>query len=238
VWKTPLLVLGLSLVTLQGCGEPGRVGPEGPPGVNGDPGPIGSDGVGGADGDAGTGGPSSQPSETGGSRIKARYTTTTYASSDGAKQVSKYFAGWFDAQRNEPCSVAVGADGTNRCLPASGASYYYLDAGCNQLALMWTNSVPACGAPAGIPPKYATETVVANGCYSAHIRVVGPKLTTGTYYMRAETGACYGPYAAPANTALTAMVAAAIEYRERTSARAARRRRARRGEIRLHPIHT
>jgi hypothetical protein len=53
-------------------------------------------------------------SETSGSRLVARYTTTTQVGADGAQQVTKTFAGWFDTQRNEYCYPTLASDDQQR----------------------------------------------------------------------------------------------------------------------------
>jgi hypothetical protein len=137
-------------------------------------------------------------SETNGSRIVARYTTTASVSADGAQQVTKSFAGWFDTQRNEPCSVTLAADGQQRCLPEAVPfldryeSYYFSDAACTKPVVrmeLGTECPPggygygcaACNAPV---PKYASLIYQCSGASTtavAHIVPLGNQIQ-GTVY--------------------------------------------------------
>ena len=91
--------------------------------------------------------------ETNGSRLVARYTTTTSTGADGSVQVTKSFAAWFDTQRNEYCFVQRAADGQQRCLPnesgttgATAVTYggvYFADSGCTKPIVFTYDS--ACG---------------------------------------------------------------------------------------------
>ncbi len=149
-------------------GAAGPAGPQGPPGPPGPPGPAGP---------AGTG--SSPNVETSGSRLKARYTTTTITGSDGSKQTTRNFAGWFDSQRNEPCSVGVAADGKRRCLPSAiSMGGFFADAACTTPLAQTFRAVtnPACGGASANAPKYASKASFdPNGCAVTQLMTLGAK---------------------------------------------------------------
>jgi hypothetical protein len=79
--------------------------------------------------------------EESGSRLKARY----YVGDDGSKQ----FAGWYDSERKENCTVMSASDGVLRCLPFTlfaSAGSYFSDSNCSSqyfVAAKPTNT--ACG---------------------------------------------------------------------------------------------
>ena len=124
--------------------------------------------------------------ETSGARIKARYTITTTVGTDGAQQTTKYFAGWFDSQRNEPCSPAAAADGKSRCVPsAMAASTYFADAACTQAIILVPNTPPTCSAPVYPTPKYVSDAVIVAGCSGSRLRPLsGTKVTPTNWYYK------------------------------------------------------
>ncbi len=161
--------------TTAGAGANGAVGGNGANGTNGTAGPAGPEGPAGAPGAAGAA--AVNPStETSGARIKARYSTYTYAGADGAKQTIKGFGGWYDSQRLEACSVMLASDGARRCLPpGTGTIGYMADAACTKPVV-----TVASGAMA---PKYATNYVpIAEGS-GLRLVTVGAKLALASWYV-------------------------------------------------------
>ena len=133
-----IVLVGVSL-SLAACGK--DPGPKGDPGAQG---PAGPQGVAGTTSGA-----------TSGTRIKARSTTTTLSSADGAASTASYLAGWVDSARNnEACSPGLASDGAMRCLPAASAIWdgYYGDAACTIAIAAY---VPVCGTA---PPAYVAVT--------------------------------------------------------------------------------
>lgn len=116
--------------------------------------PASDSGPGGGGGsDAGSGSGSSSGSDTmeqnrSGTRIKMQVLTTP----DGAKQ----FQGWFDTQRNEPCSFAQSADGVTRCIPAVAASTLFADANCSTPAALLL--APSTGCTSYITTSQSLST--------------------------------------------------------------------------------
>lgn len=195
------------------CGQDGAQGVAGPPGAAGQPGENGAIGQGGASGEGGAngsngegganeGGTSTAPVDpTSGSRIKTRFTTTTTVGTDGATQTTKYFAGWFDSQRNEPCSVAPASDGKNRCLPAGTAAFgggaYMADAACTKPIVAVVPYTATCGTPPFTVPKYVTAPVTVSGCSGTKLSAVGAKLALATWYVKSGVN-CLSAGAPPA----------------------------------------
>lgn len=121
-----------------------------------------------------------------GTRIKARTTTITMATTDGAQYSFAYFAGWLDSQRNEACTPSLASDGVTRCLPSAGAMGAFADAACSIPAAYYIES---CGSA---PPAYVSVPPIAT-CPPA----AGPKLfasgpPTTNYYSKSGT-TCSGP---------------------------------------------
>lgn len=89
--------------------------------------------------DGGTGGGTVKPEWVSGTRLRARFMT----SSDGAKA----FYGWYDTQLRVNCSVMLAGDGQQRCLPSTAAflSSYFADAACTtQLAQVSLTDTVSC----------------------------------------------------------------------------------------------
>jgi hypothetical protein len=138
-------------------------------------------------GPAGPTGPAGGDIEMSGSRLVARYTTTTDVGADGAQRMTKAFAGWFDTQRNEYCGVELASDGQQRCLPndtgtATGGSVSvssgsgqsaYSDAAC-------TKPVVLVGKCQQVPHYFRTwdTTTCPNGL--PHLFLIGAQLSS--YY--------------------------------------------------------
>ncbi len=177
---------GFVMVALVACSGPeGPTGPAGPAGPEGPPGANGLNGEAGLSPDAGSSGDSgaSGVGETDGTRLKARYTTTMTTGVDGSKQVTKYFAGWWDSQRKEACSPALAGDGKTRCLPgASPTGLYFVDAQCAN-PVVDVSSAPSCGA-ASYVPKYASQATVVAGCSQNDLMLVGSKLSPTNWYIK------------------------------------------------------
>lgn len=191
------------------CGVEGPPGPPGPAGPSGNAGAAGTDGTNGeaganASSSSSSGGSSGSTSSSGGTgsgptsgtRIKAR-TTTTLLGADGTKQESTGFGGWFDAQRNEPCTVSLAADGKMRCLPAAAARYvdnYFADAACTQsIVLVTPVTCAAYGAPLGVPKYLSEPGAPVNGCTGMRYRPMGAKIAGASYYLKSGAN-CFGPY--------------------------------------------
>lgn len=103
------------------------------------------------------------PEFVGGSRIKPKFTTTTFA--DGAK--GKQFSGWHDSARGEDCQVAAAADGKQRCMPVPyGADTvavtagYYSNASCT--VPLFLQGISAC-VPTAVP-KYVASNTSTSSC--------------------------------------------------------------------------
>jgi hypothetical protein len=138
----PLL---LGIVCLWAACGPGHVNPHPDASVPNDGGNGGSGGSGGGSGgsggsgsDGGTGAIADCPN-TSGSRLHPRF----WGTSDGFRQ----FIGWHDSQRNEDCSFAAAADGTQRCMPNTNVSVnvFFSDLGCTK---------PIAQSPSCQPPSY------------------------------------------------------------------------------------
>lgn len=127
-------------------GGPGQNGEQGPPGEPGKPGP------------AGPAGPAGYAS---GTRIRARFLTT----SDGAR----LSAGWWDSDLGATCFAGPARDGTTRCLPTaaslSGPSLW-ADGECARIPLI---AYPAC-LPAPAFARSYTSGLCGTG---DEIRTVG-----------------------------------------------------------------
>jgi hypothetical protein len=127
--------------------------------------------------------------ETSGTRIAARFTTTTSTSADGAQQVTKYFAGWFDTQRNEPCSVMLASDGQQRCMPEAAFvnGDAFSDAACTKPVIevdldSACTSDPTCSACNPPAPKYFAKGFPSS-CGGTQIFPAGAQLPLTTYYL-------------------------------------------------------
>jgi hypothetical protein len=158
--------------------------------------------------------------ETSGSRLTARYTTTTQTGADGAARVNKTFAGWFDTQRNEYCFPGPASDGQERCLPSDSGgpggvgavgvgNRLYSDAAClKPLIAVQLDSgctqMPTCSTCNPPPPKYfrAVYSTCSAGTGSTspgtHLYPVGSQLSLTTVYT-GQPGSCQ-PQTAPSNT--------------------------------------
>lgn len=133
---------------------------------------------------------------TSGTRIKARTTTTTMSTADGARYAFTQFVGWFDSQRNEECAPAVASDGITRCLPVASAinDTFFDDAACTiPLAIA---SAPGCFTT---PRQYVTQPLAAPACTNAGARVFAAGATHPTYYSKSGT-TCTGPSTLPGYT--------------------------------------
>lgn len=145
-------------------------------------------------------------SEASGSRLVARYTTTTQVGADGAQQVTKTFAGWFDTQRNEYCFTTPASDGQQRCLPSdtgdpgplsvgsASSGVFFADAACSlpiiQVQLNGgCTSNPACSACNPPAPRYfrSVYSTCGGGTPSTspgtHLYPVGAKLSLSNVYV-------------------------------------------------------
>ncbi len=199
-WGSRVGALVVSVGVLAACGQagpPGPAGSEGTPGpagsagapgtsgangANGEGGANGANGEGGANGDGGGGG-GGTVGETAGTRVHPRYTTTTTVGLDGTKQVTKYFAGWFDTSRNETCSVTLAVDGKTRCVPAAAPIFAscWSDAACTKPVATVYSAGSSCPPPA---PKYVSGPPILNGCGSAtRIFSAGAKLALTNWYL-------------------------------------------------------
>jgi hypothetical protein len=144
------------------------------------------------------------PAYVSGSRIKARVTTSTTSSADGASYTSSAFAGWYDSSRSEPCDSMIAADGKARCLPTSTGVQtglnFYADASCTQPILMSPTQVACSLFPATPPPKYLLGGDVATqaGCYLTRVYPVTKVATPAGLYHPNGMGICAGPTAPPA----------------------------------------
>jgi hypothetical protein len=139
-------------------------------------------------------------SVTSGSRIVARFTTTSSTDGEGAQRTTKTFAGWLDTQRNEPCTVTMASDGQQRCLPDAlnyldrYGVFYFSDAACTQPVVrmeLGTQCPPAtygygcavCNAPV---PSYASFVYPCGGTGTTpgtHLVPLGAQIQ-GTVYLR------------------------------------------------------
>jgi hypothetical protein len=154
-------------------------------------------------------------SDTSGTRLTARYTSTTVVGADGVQRVTKFFAGWFDSQRNEYCYATLASDGQQRCIPSDtggpgvaavsggpGQHSYYSDAACTKPIIEVVldsacPSMPSCSACNPPAPKYFRGS--GSACVGAKLYPVGAQITGTTIYQ--STPACVST-AAPANTLL------------------------------------
>jgi hypothetical protein len=180
-------VLGALSALVLGCGQEGPAGPEGPMGPPGRSRDSTED-------DAGTllgAQIQDQGTVVSGARIKARTTSTTITSADGARRTYTSFAGWYDSTRAEACAPMIAADGTTRCLPTASAQWYggsYADSQCTQ-PLVWVSaqvSPNTCGAPP--IPRYLFEQVsAANGCTGWRVRPLGTKLPGSSFFYKNGT---------------------------------------------------
>jgi hypothetical protein len=117
----------------------------------------------------------SAPGWVSGTRLRAR----VYVSSDGAKQ----FAGWYDSQRKENCTIYPAADGVLRCLPYFAPTgqitdTYFSDAQC---------TVPLALVTKGCSPKYEIRTEVVSACAQQsryHVLTPGVLANPSTYYVK------------------------------------------------------
>jgi hypothetical protein len=141
-----------------------------------------------------------QQSLQSGSRLVARYTTTTQVGADGAQQVTKAFAGWFDTQRNEYCYPTLAGDGQQRCLPSDtggpgvgsastgGGFALYSDAACTKPIIAvqldpGCSSSPTCGGCNPPAPKYfRTENSACSASPGTHLFPVGAQLSPSVVY--------------------------------------------------------
>lgn len=135
---------------------------------------------------------------TSGTRITAtkQLVTTTTVTSDGARSVTtSEEVGWFDSQRNEPCSFRLAGDGRMRCLPLSRArgdvsgGIYFLDGGCTErLAITPKLAGGECGATTSPAPQNAVYLSVSaeaeNGCTGTTIRQIKNRVVTTTVYQK------------------------------------------------------
>lgn len=194
----------------------------GPAGPQGPPGPAGSAGVSGANGEAGANGASGQNGANGeagaaedaavadaqtsgataGTRLRPIYTKTVTTTSDGAQSTSTYQSGWFDTQRNEPCTFIGASDGTTRCLPTPVAIYdysngsYFSDSNCTSPLAVTGHSNPACGATTPPAPKYMMVAATVNGCSGTSIHPIGTKTSPSSVYVKSG-GGCYASAPSP-----------------------------------------
>jgi hypothetical protein len=126
--------------------------------------------------------------ETNGSRLVARYTTTTSTGVDGSAQVTRSFAGWFDTQRSEYCAVQLAGDGQQRCLPndygtatggvvsAGSPIPFYSDSACTKpVIIVYAGSCQAA-------PKYFSTYDTGCPVGARHLFPVGAQLTLSTLY--------------------------------------------------------
>jgi hypothetical protein len=116
-----------------------------------------------------------------GERIKVRAKTTTITTADGALRASTEFAGWFDSERNEPCSPTLASDGKTRCLPPAvllSDGYYFADAACTIPVALVVGCTPEV-------PRYVA-TPAAASCPAAttgpRVFAAGPAITS--YYFK------------------------------------------------------
>jgi hypothetical protein len=118
-----------------------------------------------------------------GTRIKAEYLVTP----DGARS----FNGFFDSQRNEPCSMLKSTDGVTRCLPTGTldvSDLYFADAACTVHASILVTSCLA------VLPKYI-RIYSFSGCeYRSRIFERGPQIQS--YYVNAG-GVCQAQPVSP-----------------------------------------
>jgi hypothetical protein len=130
--------------------------------------------------------------ETSGSRLKARYTMTTTKGADGSMQTQRYFAGWYDSQRSEPCSAGLAPDGKTRCLPTlpGGSLGFFSDAACSKPLAYVIKQQSSCGGSSVPPPKYF-QTVTANASGCASVRIMpATKVVVTALYEKSSAGAC------------------------------------------------
>lgn len=141
----------------------------------------------------------STPTEIAGSRLKPLYKELT--GSDGS--LKREFHGWYDAARDEACTVQTMSDGKLHCapsgeVPALGRNEFFADAACTEPVIGFAPPHPATTACKGPQPPRTKRYVdmssaSADGCPSPTKLAAFPattKLTTMTVYRKSAGGSC------------------------------------------------
>lgn len=129
--------------------------------------------------------PSAKADPASGSRLKAKYRV----GDDGSKE---YLAGvWYDAERQEDCTFATGADGKEHCMPTSQVTVtFYADSMCKK---------PLAVGTAACAPKYAVN-FEPSSCSATVARIysIGAQMTPSNLYVNAN-GTCFNAGSPDAN---------------------------------------